>query len=592
MNSRTLLRRLGLGGRAVPPEPPAVAEEAVHAAAPPPPAAASGDEVIREAVDALENDVVAAMRRLSLRLTHAERFSARSESRSRTIHTSIGTLREATVTASSNSAALAGATLQVSQAAERVGVAMAGARDMLDTAASRAAEATEMMAGLAAATGEIRSIVDAIAEIARQTNLLALNATIEAARAGEAGRGFGVVAQEVKSLSLDVRNAVDDIRSRVDRLNQTTQGSAAIVADAFRLVAAVNPVMAAVDEASREQAAASVELSHSAEETAHFIETVVSQVDGIDGIAITAADDSASARTAISDGARQAERLTGRFVPVLRHTAFGDRRRRDRFPAEYPVALIVDGERLTSTSIDLGLGGALIAAIPHPAMRTGLRAALAIDRLPPIACRVAATSELGLHLAFDEGAVRGHEPLHRRLAEIEASYRPLIERTQAFAARLSGLFAGAVIEGKLSEEALFDTEHQPVPDTDPPQLVSRSLAVLEALLPPVLAEVLASDPRLVFAVAIDRNGYIPVHNAAYSLPQRPGDPVWNAAHSRNRRVFEDRAGITAARSVRPFVVQSYRRDMGGGVFEIVREVDAPLRVAGRHWGGVRMAYRM
>ncbi|MBX9874614.1 MAG: methyl-accepting chemotaxis protein, partial [Beijerinckiaceae bacterium] len=60
----------------------------------------------------------------------------------------------------------------------------------------------------------------------------------------------------------------------------------------------------------------------------------------------------------------------------------------------------------------------------------------------------------------------------------------------------------------------------------------------------------------------------------------------------NRRIFDDRAGIAAARSVRPFLVQSYLRDMGGGVHEMVREVDAPVRITGRHWGGVRMAYGM
>ena len=83
-----------------------------------------------------------------------------------------------------------------------------------------------------------------------------------------------------------------------------------------------------------------------------------------------------------------------------------------------------------------------------------------------------------------------------------------------------------------------------------------------------------------------------MHTTVFAQPQRPGDPIWNAAHSRNRRIFDDRAGIMAARSVRPFLVQSYRRDMGGGVFELMREVDAPLRVRGRHWGGVRLAYRL
>ena len=97
--------------------------------------------------------------------------------------------------------------------------------------------------------------------------------------------------------------------------------------------------------------------------------------------------------------------------------------------------------------------------------------------------------------------------------------------------------------------------------------------------------------QVVFCVAIDRNGYIACHNRKYNQPQRAGDVVWNTANCRNRRLFQDRAGLAAGRNQRPFLLQTYRRDMGGGVKVVMKEVDAPITVAGRHWGGLRLAWK-
>ncbi|MFN3672677.1 MAG: methyl-accepting chemotaxis protein, partial [Bosea sp. (in: a-proteobacteria)] len=502
----------------------------------------------------------------------------------------IGAVRTASVTANANSAALACATQQVSAAAEQVGATICSARDRLDQAAIRASEATAMMTGLASATVEIRSIVDSIAEIARQTNLLALNATIEAARAGEAGRGFAVVAKEVKDLSVEVRNAVDHIRGRVDTLAQTAQGSAAIVGEALAMVRDVNPVMATIGAASQEQAAAAVELSRSAEETAGFMDLLMHRVNEIDQVALESARESVAARTALAEGASQADDLLRRFVPTLRHTAFADRREYDRYPAEHPACLTVKGVALSTQTVDIGLGGALLLRPEGAVPPAGAIGSIIIAGLPALPCRLAAVSELGLHVSFQAGA-ESHR-LESLLDEIQRSYRPLIEQAQRFAREVELLMTRALQDRSLSEAELFDIDYKPIANTDPRQFGNRALPVLETILPPLFSQVMAADNRLIFALAIDRNGYIPVHNEAFSAPQRPGDPVWNAAHSRNRRIFDDRAGIMAARSVRPFLVQSYLRDMGGGVTHLMREVDAPLRIGGRHWGGVRMAYRM
>jgi methyl-accepting chemotaxis protein len=547
---------------------------------------------IRDAVDELEQDVVAAMRELTEELGHAERFSAESETSSRAIRESVVDMRAATDTASANSSALAVATQQVSQAAEQVGSAMNSARDRLDAAATRAGEATELMGGLSSATAEIRSIVDSIAEIARQTNLLALNAAIEAARAGEAGRGFGVVAHEVKTLAVEVREAADHIRHRVDRLTRAAQGSTAIVNDALQMVREVNPIIAAIGGASQEQAAATAELSRSAVATALFIENVGQRVDEIDRVALATVADSENLRRATTKGAKLVGNMMRRFTPILRHSAFADRRRHDRFPAERRAEARIGTLGFASSTIDLGRGGALLAKPANERLKPGSSGTIEIDGLPPLPFRMMASSELGLHVAFEPDVVAGCRPLADMIQTIERSYRPLIERAQDFARDVAIVLEDAVRDGLVSEADLFDIDYVAVPGTEPRQFMSRALPALEAVLPPLLSRILASDQRLILALPTDRNGYVPVHNAEFSLPQRENDPLWNATYARNRRIFDERAGITAARSVRPFLVQAYHRDLGGGASDILREVDAPLRVNGRHWGGVRMAYRL
>jgi methyl-accepting chemotaxis protein len=166
---------------------------------------------------------------------------------------------------------------------------------------------------------------------------------------------------------------------------------------------------------------------------------------------------------------------------------------------------------------------------------------------------------------------------------------PFIEAVQDGAARLSALLAEAVARGRISMADLFDDRYQAVAGSNPPQVTTRFVALTDELFPPVQEALLAFDPKVVFCAAVDRNGYLPTHNAKFSQPQGK-DPVWNAAHARNRRVFDDRTGLAAGRNERRFLLQTYRRDMGGGQRVLMKDLSAPITVQGRHWGGLRLAY--
>src|SRR6202008_1976297 len=88
-------------------------------------------------------------------------------------------------------------------------------RDVADRGGQVVAQAVEAMARIEESSRKIADIIGVIDEIARQTNLLALNAAVEAARAGEAGRGFPVVASEVRSLAQRAAQAAKDIKDLI-----------------------------------------------------------------------------------------------------------------------------------------------------------------------------------------------------------------------------------------------------------------------------------------------------------------------------------------------------------------------------------------
>ena len=119
------------------------------------------------------------------------------------------------------------------------------------------------IADLAAAAEKIGAVVALIQTIAEQTNLLALNATIEAARAGEAGRGFAVVASEVKSLAVQTSKATEEISDQISSVQGLTQNAVGAIAGIARRMGEIDRTPRRWLRPSRSRNAATAEITRS-----------------------------------------------------------------------------------------------------------------------------------------------------------------------------------------------------------------------------------------------------------------------------------------------------------------------------------------
>ena len=484
-------------------------------------------------------------------------------------------------------AVLAGATEELAKASDNVSRQVQDATGLITQAAEKARRAQEQIDQLRLSSEDIGSVVELIAGIAKQTNLLALNAMIEASRAGEQGRGFAVVAQEVKSLSLQTQKATDQIRERVNRLQGDTGLSATTVEAISDLVRAIEPKFGEIAAAVEQQNASTGELSQSAGTVAAFVADVSRSAATIEQEALAAS----AVSSAAGHSAQAIDRLFTRVLVVLRGNELGDRRGDPRMPIALRTTVAHGGKRFHARTVDISRGGFLLGPVEGLDAAVGARLDLDVERLGRVAVRVVGRSTLGHHLQVADASDELLARLDALLSGFARENDALIKASQSAAREIEEALEGAIRQGRLSEDDLFDTGYQPVPDSAPQQFLTRATAALETILTPIQERWLASDGRIAFCAAVDRNGYLPVHNKKYSQPQRPGDLAWNTANCRNRRMFDDRAGLSAARNTHPFLVQSYARDLGGKTV-LMKEVDAPIRVNGRQWGGVRMAYAL
>ena len=428
--------------------------------------------------------------------TVSNRLAARAETVAELQRTAVDMAernRSALSAVAATQQAAGGARDTIADSADRIEQALGDIGALVETVTA----AESRLAGLTDALSRIAKAASGIETIAKQTNLLALNATIEAARAGDAGRGFAIVAGEVKALAGQTSQATAQIDATVRELSQQTDHIVSDVAAGMARAEAVRDGTSAIS----------------------------SVVDRI-GNAIGEVDGQAS--------------LIAETAELIDH---------DCGAIEQHMTAMVDEAVLSDADL-----------------------AASTDRLG----RLREMGEQLIAMTADAG--------------IETVDTPYIQKAIETAGRIAAVFEDALARGDITPSALFDERYQPVPNTNPQQVVCAFTDFTDRVLPSIQEPIIAADTNILFCAAVDRNGYLPTHNRKFSQPQT-ADADWNTANCRNRRLFQDRVGLAAGRNRRPFLLQTYRRDMGGGTFVLMKDLSAPIMVRGRHWGGIRFGYK-
>jgi methyl-accepting chemotaxis protein len=491
---------------------------------------------------------------------------------------------------SANAQNVAAATEELGASGDEIARQAALSSQVVVRAVSSARDAERAVERMAEAATEIQQVVGLIAEIAAQTNLLALNATIEAARAGEAGKGFAVVAGEVKSLSTQTRNATDDIAKRIAAVHQAVDGSVEGIRAVIRVVEEINSAAAATADAVTQQSAASAEIGRNADQSAAGSAQVTSSVIRISQEIDDASNVAQEVEAGIRDSHQAFGALRSRLITTLRQSVAGDRRSQDRIPTDLPVRAAVAGHTHSMRLEDLSEEGGLLALLPGVEFTPAMLMQLDIPEIGTVGARVVGVTNMGIHVNFETHPAM-LEKLRNYVRKLIDQEGRFVKAAQEGGERIGQLLANAVASGRISEEALFSPDLKLVQGTDPQQYEAPYTGLTDSLFPEVQEALLAMDPNVQFCAAVNSAGYLPTHNKKYSQPYRQGDRNWNLQHSRHRRLFDDNAGVAAARNSRPFLIQTYMREMGDGQSVRLMEIDAPITVNGRRWGNLRLAYR-